>query len=56
MNTEDVQRIAAFDSMLVVYGVFTYEDISGNSYSTIFCAMHLRTGASAHCPKYNEIH
>jgi hypothetical protein len=42
------------DGGLVAVGVFEYQDASGDSYVSTFCSYRLKSGAIAHCEKYNE--
>lgn len=43
------------DATLLVTGRVAYRDTFGNEYSSTFCGIHLASGATATCARYNEI-
>jgi hypothetical protein len=54
LTQADVNAIEQFSGGLVVLGHFEYDDASGHSYVSSFCEYRLKSGALAHCPKYND--
>jgi hypothetical protein len=55
LTPEDVSNIKGHDGGAILYGVIMYEDSTGHSFETGFCAYRLQSGALANCEKYNYI-
>jgi hypothetical protein len=47
-------RDSDFHVAMLVF--LTYQDVAGNTYRSLFCTSHLRTGAMYSCGKNNDIH
>jgi len=55
LTEADVEYIKSNDASIVVFGYFDYSDPTGNSYSTEYCRILLKTGATITCQIHNKI-